>query len=82
MNTYLTFERVLNEAESSALGENNERNLLAVEDAQDFIDELPLLKKHLKYLINHARFSRSETGVSEPTLEDACVVAENFLNKI
>jgi len=82
MNTYLTFERVLNEAESSALGENNERILLAVEDAQDFIDELPLLKKHLRYLINHARFSQSETGVSEPTLEDASVVAENFLNKI
>ena len=33
----------------------------------------------LKYLTNHARFSRSETGVSETTLEDASVVVDQFV---
>lgn len=33
----------------------------------------------LKYLTNHARFSRSETGVSETTLEDASFVVDQFV---
>lgn len=36
-------------------------------------------KDSLNYLIKHARYSRSETGISESTLEDASLVVEQFV---
>jgi len=39
------------------------------------------LYKALKFLMQHARHSRSQTGVSEVTLEQACQVIESFLKK-
>lgn len=40
------------------------------------------LYKALKFLIQHARYSRSQTGVSETTLENACELVESFLENV